>query len=135
MPASSSNSNVTDKKLSEYLTISTQRSESLLMPAVVRPQPKSAKSESRESPTSFRAMSPGCRGLLEASDLASGPITFISVPIKIPPPRPLSPPIGEVGLGRSSSPQHFSSVFRRQNVSRGSPTLGSVQEEASIQPK
>ncbi|KAM7536978.1 hypothetical protein Aperf_G00000066208 [Anoplocephala perfoliata] len=131
---SSINSNITDKKLSEYLSRSAQLSGSMLMPAVVRPQPRSAKNANRESPTRFRVMSPGCRGLLEASALASEPITFDSAPIKILPPRPISPQIGEMGSGRGS-PQHVSSVFRRQNVSRASPTLDSVQEESTTLPK
>ncbi|VUZ52792.1 unnamed protein product [Hymenolepis diminuta] len=119
--------NTTDKMLTEYLAKSSQRS-SLVMPSVIRPQPRSARERQTCSPISFRAMSPSCRGLLDVSELASEPaIPFGSVVIKIPPPtqRPMSPQ----GSGRSSSPQHVSSVFRRQNISRASPTLGSVKEE------
>nr|CDS27893.1 trafficking kinesin binding protein 1 [Hymenolepis microstoma] len=115
----------TNKMLNEYLS---QRS-SLVMPAVIRPQPRSAHERQVYSPTSFRAISPSCRGLLDASELASEPpIPFGSVVMKVPPPsqRPISPQ----GSGRSSS-QHVSSVFRRQNVSRASPTLESLREESN----
>ncbi|VDO13445.1 unnamed protein product [Rodentolepis nana] len=117
--------NTTNKMLNEFLS---QRS-SLVMPAIIRPQPRSERERQTYSPTSFRAMSPSCRGLLDASELASEPaIPFGSVVMKVPPPsqRPISPQ----GSDRSSS-QHVSSVFRRQNVSRASPTLESLREESN----
>lgn len=115
----------TNKMLDEYLS---QRS-SLVMPAVIRPQPRSARERQASSPTSFRAMSPNCRGLLDASELASEPaIPFGSVVMKVPPPSQRS--ISPQGSGRSSS-QHVSSVFRRKNISRASPTLESLREESN----
>ncbi|VDM36297.1 unnamed protein product [Hydatigera taeniaeformis] len=128
----------TDKLLNEFLATS-QRVRPIAMPAVrsgsmvaiggTRPTGSTSQTHTQRtsSPThelaSFRAISPVCRGLLDASDMASEPLDLGVTAIKAPAPRPTSP--------QGPTPPPSTSLFRRHNISRASPTLYSVQEEVS----
>ncbi|VDK33527.1 unnamed protein product [Taenia asiatica] len=128
----------TDRLLSEFLETS-QRARPIAMPAVrtgstvALTGTRSTGSVSQTSVrhtsspthelTSFRAASPVCRGLLDASEMTSEPLDLGVAAIKVPAPRPTSP--------QAPTPPPSASLFRRHNTSRASPTLHSVQEEVS----
>nr|CDS17568.1 trafficking kinesin binding protein 1 [Echinococcus granulosus] len=128
----------TDRLLSEFLAAS-KRARPIAMPAVRAGSTVAAaatrctdavsqtRSRRTSSPahelTSFRAVSPVCRGLLDASEMTSEPLDLDVAAIKVPAPRPASP--------QTSTPPPSASLFRRPNISRASPTLHSVQEEVS----
>ncbi|KAL5966900.1 Trafficking kinesin-binding protein 1, partial [Taenia solium] len=126
----------TDRLLSEFLETS-QRARPIAMPtvrtgstvALTGTRSTGSVSQTRvrhtSSPTheltSFRAASPVCRGLLDASEMTSEPLDLGVAAIKVPAPRPTSP--------QAPTPPLSASLFRRHNTSRASPTLHSVQEE------
>lgn len=130
----------TEKLLSEYLE-GRQRTRSIALP-VIHPRPtativastvacplpqircRQTFSPSHEA-TNFRSVSPVCRGLLEAGEIVSEPLDFdtTEASIKVPAPRSASPQGSTLSL---SGAQPF-----RRHISRASPTLKSVKEEAS----